>query len=170
MKPINDAICEITQNVWESILGQEIHPSAEDALMARVKGRRTLTGCVQLAGAWEGTVFLFCSATLAGELAAEMFPIAILRALATGLPVVCTNVGGIANMVREGTSGFLVSPEDPAALAHALLTLILDGDRRRSMGGASARLFHEHYHATAMAEKIEQVYRTVLATGTPKER
>jgi chemotaxis protein CheX len=73
MKPISDAICEITQNVWESILGQEINPSAEDALMARVKGRRTLTGCVQLAGAWEGTVFLYCSASLAGELAAVMF-------------------------------------------------------------------------------------------------
>jgi glycosyltransferase involved in cell wall biosynthesis len=117
---------------------------------------------------WYPAFDIYCHSSL--ELAAEMFPIAILRALATGLPVVCTNVGGIANMVREGTSGFLVSPEDPAALAHALLTLILDGDRRRSMGGASARLFHEHYHATAMAEKIEQVYRTVLATGTPKER
>ncbi len=117
---------------------------------------------------WYPAFDIYCHSSL--ELAAEMFPIAILRALATGLPVVCTNVGGIANMVREGASGFLVPPEDPAALARALQTLILDGDRRHSMGRASAQLFLERYHATAMAEKIEQVYRRVLTTGTQKEK
>jgi chemotaxis protein CheX len=73
MKPIDDAIYEITQNVWESILGQQITRIAGGDLLPQVTGRRTLTGCVQLAGAWEGTVFLFCSADLASELASIMF-------------------------------------------------------------------------------------------------
>jgi glycosyltransferase involved in cell wall biosynthesis len=96
------------------------------------------------------------------ELAAEMFPIAILRALGTGLPVVCTNVGGIAAMVREGESGFLVPPDDPRALAAALIRVLRDPVLRRRMGEESLRLFHERYHASAMAERVENVYRSLL--------
>ena len=73
MKQIDDALYEITQNVWEAILGHEIVRSPHANLQLQLKGRRSLTGCVQLAGAWEGTVFLFCSLDLAGELAAVMF-------------------------------------------------------------------------------------------------
>jgi len=96
------------------------------------------------------------------ELAAEMFPIAILRALAAGLPVVCTRVGGIAMMVEEGRSGILVPPEQPELLGNALLEVIRDPGRRQSMGEASAELFRRRFHARAMAEKVEQVYTRVL--------
>lgn len=99
---------------------------------------------------------IYCHSSL--ELAAEMFPIAILRALGTGLPVVCTNVGGIAAMVREGRSGFLVPPENPPALADALLRAIRDPALRMAMGKASLGLFQERYHAPVMAARIEEVY------------
>ena len=95
------------------------------------------------------------------ELAAEMFPIAILRALGAGLPVVCTNVGGIAAMVREGESGFLVPPGDPPALAAALVRVLLDASLRGRMGKESRALFEERYHASAMAERVEGIYRAV---------
>ncbi len=95
------------------------------------------------------------------ELAAEMFPIAILRALAAELPVVCTNVGGISLMVEEGRSGFLVPPEDPAKLADALLKVIHDPGRRTAMGTASAELFRGKFHARTMAENVERVYSHV---------
>ncbi|HSQ76791.1 MAG TPA: glycosyltransferase family 4 protein [Bacteroidota bacterium] len=99
------------------------------------------------------------------ELAAEMFPIAILRALAAGLPVVCTRVGGIAMMVEEGKSGHLVPPEEPALLARALLGVIRDPVRRQDMGAASEDLFRRRFHASAMAENVERVYRHVLEKG-----
>jgi glycosyltransferase involved in cell wall biosynthesis len=102
---------------------------------------------------------VYCHSSL--ERAAEMFPIAILRALGTGLPVVCTNVGGIAAMVREGKSGFLTPPEDPRALAEALLRVIRDPALRKAMGGESRALFRERYHASVMASRVEEVYTTL---------
>lgn len=73
MKDFDDSVCHITQNVWESMLGQEIHPSSAAELLGELTGKRTLTGCVQLAGAWEGTVLLHCSLGLASRLAGVMF-------------------------------------------------------------------------------------------------
>jgi glycosyltransferase involved in cell wall biosynthesis len=99
---------------------------------------------------------IYCHSSL--DLASEMFPIAILRSLAAGLPVVCTDVGGIAAMVNEGLSGHLVKPDDPAALAAALLKVAQAPGLRIAMGRESRRLFEERYHAAVMAERIERVY------------
>jgi len=111
---------------------------------------------------WYPAFDVYCHSSL--EMAAEMFPIAILRALSTGLPVVCSRVGGIALMVREGISGYLVPPEDPGALAASLLQVIRDAALRKRMGAGSAALFREQFHAAAMAEKVEHVYRDLERT------
>ncbi len=103
---------------------------------------------------------IYCQSSI--DLASEMFPIAILRALAGGVPVVSTDVGGIAAMIEEGHSGHLTPAEDPPALAHALLDLIADGTRRSAFGRASAALYERRYTAPAMAENVEKVYRHVL--------
>jgi glycosyltransferase involved in cell wall biosynthesis len=110
---------------------------------------------------------IYCHSSL--ELAAEAFPLAILRALAMGLPVVSTNVGGIGSMVDDGTSGFLTPPEDPKALAEALLNVIRDGEMRNSMGKASYELFTRKFHASAMAERVEQIYRRALSVNTSED-
>jgi glycosyltransferase involved in cell wall biosynthesis len=104
---------------------------------------------------------IYCHSSV--EMAAEAFPIAILRALATGLPVVCTNVGGIAQMVENGISGYLTPSEEPQALAGALLKVIADAPLRKSMGKASFELFRRKFHARSMAERVEQVYTTALS-------
>lgn len=104
---------------------------------------------------------IYCHSSL--ELAAEAFPLAILRALAAGLPVVCTRVGGIGLMVEDGTSGYLTKPEDPTALAAALMQVIGDSALRTSMGNASFALFQRKFHASAMAESVEAIYRKECA-------
>jgi len=104
---------------------------------------------------------IYCHSSL--EMAAEAFPLAILRALATGLPVVCSNVGGIGLMVDDGVSGFLTRPEDSHALAQALMRLIADSSLRRSMGRASFNLFLSKFHAEGMAESVERVYMSVVS-------
>ena len=73
MNEIEEAIVNITRNIWESILGLEIQRARDVAQLTQATRERSLTGCVQLAGAWEGSVFLYCSASLAGEVAATMF-------------------------------------------------------------------------------------------------
>jgi glycosyltransferase involved in cell wall biosynthesis len=104
---------------------------------------------------------IYCHSSL--ELAAEAFPIAILRALASALPVVATNVGGIRLMVEEGISGYLTPSEQPAALAAAILRVMADPTHRTSMGAASFSLFNRQFHASAMAERVEHIYERVLA-------
>ncbi|MGA9116505.1 MAG: glycosyltransferase family 4 protein [Bacteroidota bacterium] len=101
------------------------------------------------------------------ELAAEAFPIAILRALASSLPVVATDAGGIGLMVRQGVNGELVRPEDPGALAESLLGAAADPGRRRMWGAASGRLFHSEFHAAVMADRVEALYRRVAEGGRP---
>lgn len=103
---------------------------------------------------------IYCHSSL--ELEAEAFPLAILRALAVGLPVVATNVGGIGLMVEDGKSGYLTPPEDANALANALVKVIADPALRRTMGAASLELFQRNFHATTMAERVERVYQQVL--------
>jgi glycosyltransferase involved in cell wall biosynthesis len=68
---------------------------------------------------------------------AEGLPVAVLEAMACGLPVVATHVGGTPDLVQDGTSGLLVSPRDPSALAGALETLAKDRSRRLSYGRAA---------------------------------
>ena len=103
---------------------------------------------------------VYCHSSL--ELASEMFPIAILRALASALPVVSTNVGGIAAMIDEGVSGCLTAAEAPAALARALLGLVNDPPKRSAFGRASFALFERKYRAEIMAGNVERVYRHVM--------
>lgn len=102
---------------------------------------------------------IYCHSSL--EMASEMFPIAILRALAAGLPVVSTNVGGIAGMVQENVTGYLPPPDDPRALAAALVRLLRDPALRAVLGKGSRTLFETRYHAAAMAERVEHVYQSL---------
>jgi glycosyltransferase involved in cell wall biosynthesis len=99
---------------------------------------------------------VYCHSSL--DMASEMFPIAILRALATGLPVVATAVGGVAGMIEEGKSGYLVPADAPAALAFALARVVGEGPLRKSLGTRAAAVFAERFDAARMAERVEAVY------------
>ena len=102
---------------------------------------------------------IYCHSSI--DLASEMFPIAILRALAGALPVVSTDVGGIRAMIDEGVSGHLTPAGDPDSLARGLEDLLCDGPKREAFGRASYGLFERKYHAAAMAANVEAVYNQV---------
>jgi glycosyltransferase involved in cell wall biosynthesis len=70
---------------------------------------------------------------------AEGLPVAMLEAMACGLPVVATNVGGVPDLVREGVCGSLVPPRNPGLLADALDKLLLDPTLRSSMAAEARR-------------------------------
>ncbi|MFQ5692552.1 MAG: glycosyltransferase family 4 protein, partial [Nitrospinota bacterium] len=72
-------------------------------------------------------------------------PQAGLQALATGVPVVGTNVGGIPEIVRDDETGILIEPGDPRALAGAVETLLSDPARRDRMGRTGARMVRERF-------------------------
>jgi len=94
----------------------------------------------------------------------EGLPLAILEAMAAGLPVVATAVSGNPEAVEDGTTGLLVRPESAAALADALIALLGDPERRRAMGEAGRARIAERFSIDRIAaEHLALLHR--LATG-----
>jgi glycosyltransferase involved in cell wall biosynthesis len=95
----------------------------------------------------------------------EGFSNAIVEAMAASLPVVATDVGGNAEAVEDGISGFLVPSDDPAALAAAILRLLSDPSRGRAMGMAGRKLVAEKFTTEAMMNRITAAYAKLLSAS-----
>lgn len=93
----------------------------------------------------------------------EAFPISILEAMRAGLPVVATDVGGIAESVQHERTGLLVPRGDVGALRAALARLITDPELRLALGSAGRRRWSTHFTADLMATRTMQVYEHALA-------
>ncbi|CAL9395809.1 glycosyltransferase [Streptomyces sp. Tu 3180] len=100
----------------------------------------------------------------------EPFGIVPLEAMACAVPVVATAVGGHRDSVAHGTTGRLVPPEDPGALAAAVRELLAEDGLRRRYGAAGRERVLAHYTWSRVADGVEDVHRRVLtAHATPKE-
>jgi glycosyltransferase involved in cell wall biosynthesis len=86
---------------------------------------------------------------------------ALIEAMATGLPVVASSVGGIPDIVTGGTDGLLVPPCDEKALAAAILTLLRDRRRMAVFGEAAKKRVGERFDAGSMVRAIERLYDVV---------
>jgi glycosyltransferase involved in cell wall biosynthesis len=86
---------------------------------------------------------------------------ALLEAMAVGCPVVATRVGGIPDIVADGTTGLLVPPRDDRALAEAILTLLWDPSRRAAYGEAARRHVDGRFDVETMVRNIERLYDEV---------
>ncbi|WP_297853548.1 glycosyltransferase [Meiothermus sp.] len=94
----------------------------------------------------------------------EAFPLSILEAMRAGLPVVASNVGGVAEAVIDGETGFLVPRGDLQALRSRLAQLIDNPQLRRQMGMAGRARYEAHFTLEQMLDKILAVYEKVLKT------
>jgi len=88
----------------------------------------------------------------------EGFPLSILEAMRAGLPVVASDVGGVAEAVVEGRTGALVPAQDAEALAGALTPLLNDSNLRREWGRRGRERFEAEFTFQAMMDKTEQVW------------
>jgi glycosyltransferase involved in cell wall biosynthesis len=92
----------------------------------------------------------------------EGFPIAALDAMAAGLPVVATSVGGIPELIEDGKTGWLVPPRHAEALASRLRLLLSNPELRSRMGAAGYARVRDHFSAAQMTESIAQLYDELL--------
>ncbi|MEX2195997.1 MAG: glycosyltransferase [Thermoleophilaceae bacterium] len=93
----------------------------------------------------------------------EGLPIAVLEAMAAGLPVVSTTVNGIPEAVEHEESGLLVPPSDPPALADAIERVAADADLRARMGEAGRRRYEERFTLERMIDRFEELYAEAAA-------
>jgi glycosyltransferase involved in cell wall biosynthesis len=92
----------------------------------------------------------------------EGFPIAALDAMAAGLPVIASAVGGVPELVVDGETGWLVPPADVETLASRLRSLLLNPEHRLSMGAAAQARVRNHFNLTQMTENFSRLYDELL--------
>jgi glycosyltransferase involved in cell wall biosynthesis len=91
-----------------------------------------------------------------------MLPISILEAMRAGLPVIASDVGGVAEAVAHNENGFLVPSGSVSALAQALTDLTNDYALRVRMGHAGRQRFTDQFLSSSMQERTRCIYRDVL--------
>jgi phosphatidyl-myo-inositol alpha-mannosyltransferase len=106
---------------------------------------------------WYASADVLCAPSLGGE----SFGMVLVEAMAVGLPVVCSDIGGYRDVVGDGRDGLLVPPRDPEALATALGGL-LDNPARRAAMGEAARSTAARYAWEVVAGEVLEVYEQAL--------
>lgn len=93
----------------------------------------------------------------------EGMPNAVLEAMACGLPVIASEVGGASEILRDGENGFLVRPTDIEQLSQYLYQLALSPERRRAMGAAGRRYVEREFKMEYMVNKYTNLYLALAA-------
>lgn len=93
----------------------------------------------------------------------EGLPYVIVEALASGLPIVASDVGGISDAVRDGVNGILIKPGAADELADAIRCLSSNADFRRQLGERARKIAAEEFSTDACLARLERVFDRVLA-------
>jgi glycosyltransferase involved in cell wall biosynthesis len=95
----------------------------------------------------------------------DVRPLAVMEAMASGLPVVTTHVGAIGEQITEGVTGFLVPPGDHQAVAEAVLKLVADPELRRGMGAAGRLTAERLFDAAKNYRDVLTVCKACVDAG-----
>ena len=92
----------------------------------------------------------------------EGLGVAVIEALAAGLPVIASQVGGIPELIEDQSTGLLIPPQNPIALANALRRLLDTPGLAQALGQAGQAHTKEYFDVRAMAQANEVLYYELL--------
>lgn len=93
----------------------------------------------------------------------EGFPVTVLEAMASGLSIITTNIGGLPEIVHEGENGFLVQPKNPLEITQRVTLLLQDDELRERISGNN-RARAKDYTWKEVVGKLEEVYQNLVTT------
>lgn len=92
----------------------------------------------------------------------EGLPVSVLEALAAGLPVIASRVGGVGEIISDGKNGALVNPQDQDDLARTIEELTFNAAKRESLAREGGLTFEKSFTVAKMAGQIEQLYQKCI--------
>jgi glycosyltransferase involved in cell wall biosynthesis len=163
------ALAQLRDRDWHLLVAGdgEARPAVAAALEAAAPGRVTLLGALDAA-----TLAATCAA---GDLFVwpavnEAYGMAMLEAQAAGLPVVSCALRGVPDVVLDGRTGLLAPPEDPAAFAARVRSLLDDAPRRRALGEAAAAFVLRERSIETAAQTLHRALAELgAAPAAPKQ-
>jgi glycosyltransferase involved in cell wall biosynthesis len=135
-----------------------------DRLLARSQARQVAHAFFFLGHREDVTARLMAADIFVLPSRSEAFPNAVLEAMAAGLPIVASGVGGIPELVDNGRTGLLVSPGDSKDLADRLCELMADPAQAARLGEAARSEARSRYSFDRMVAAFEGLYLTRLAS------
>ena len=92
----------------------------------------------------------------------EGFPLCLAEAMAAGLPIIATNVGGIPDIIKDDENGFLVEPKNPKEIAKKVILVIKDDNLRKKISEKN-RIESKKYDWKNIVDNLEKIYLDVIS-------
>lgn len=97
----------------------------------------------------------------------EGLPQVLMQAMAMERPSIATNVGSVSELITDGETGHLIPKEDAQSIADAISSLLSDTEKTKELGLNARRRVEDGYSITAMMDKTNRVYDSLLTTSIP---
>ena len=126
-----------------------------EALCQQLRLDQTVTFCGQVDNQRIGAIYEQIDVLVVPSVWPENSPVTITEAMASGIPVIASDIGGISELVDHGVTGLLAPPRDPRALADLIERLLKDPDLRREMGQNGLTAIRQHDVRDQVARLLE---------------
>jgi glycosyltransferase involved in cell wall biosynthesis len=92
----------------------------------------------------------------------EALGTSFVEAMAMGKPLIGTDVGGVGELIKDGVNGFLIRPEDPSGLANAIIRMLQDKEKAKTMGKQGMEMVRKHFTSSRMCREMYDLYSSLL--------